>query len=1099
MPIRKLLIANRGEIAGRVARAAAALGLRTVAVYAEDDADSPHLDLADEAVPLRGAGVSAYLDIRRIVEAAARAGCDAVHPGYGFLAEQAAFARACEEAGLTFVGPRPETLELFGDKARARRHAAACGVPVLEGIDHPVSLEEARAFLASLPPGSAVALKAVAGGGGRGLRVVEQPEALPEAFERARSEAAAAFGVPDVYVERVLPRARHLEVQVLGDGSGRVVHLGERECSLQRRFQKLVEVAPSPGIPESTRRALYQAAVTMAEAARYSNAGTFEFLVNADDPEQWYFIEANARLQVEHTVTEEVFGVDLVAYQLLLAGGSPLTDLDLPEGRTPNGFAIELRVNAERLLPDGSVRPTTGVIDELDLPGGPGIRIDGNARVGYRPNPRFDPLLLKLIVHSPSPTFAEAVRRARHALRELRIAGAETNVAFLRALLDLDGVEHGAFDTRTVDRHLPALLMAAEAIRADPLAVLRHGKRPAATPELRSAPAPEGSLAVEAPLQGTVVAVEVTEGQAVAAGDTLIVLEAMKMEHVVAAPAAGTVARIDVAVGETVAEGSALLYLLPADRESGTAASAVALDLDRIRPDLAEVIERHRKTRDEARPDAVARRRETGQRTARENIADLCDPGSFVEYGALVIAAQRRRRPVEELIERTPADGLIAGIGRVNGHLFPPEKSRCVVMAYDYTVLAGTQGHMNHLKKDRMFELAARWRLPVIFFTEGGGGRPGDTDAPGVAGLDVMAFHLWGKLSGLVPLIGINSGRCFAGNAAILGCCDVVIATENSTIGMGGPAMIEGGGLGVYRPEEVGPMSVQVPNGVVDIAVKDEAEAVRVAKQYLSYFQGPLPVWQCEDQRRLRHIVPENRLRAYDMRELIGILADEGSVLELRRGFGQAMITALIRIEGRPLGLIANNPAHLGGAIDAAAADKAARFMQLCDAFDLPILSLCDTPGIMVGPESEKEANVRHAARMFVTGANLSVPLFTVVVRKGYGLGAQAMAGGSFRAPVFTVAWPTGEFGGMGLEGAVKLGYRRELEAIQDPVERKRVFDEMVARMYEHGKALNMATHFEIDDVIDPADTRRLIIAALDAMPPSPPRTGKKRPNIDTW
>ncbi len=595
------------------------------------------------------------------------------------------------------------------------------------------------------------------------------------------------------------------------------------------------------------------------------------------------------------------------------------------------------------------------------------------------------------------------------------------------------------------------------------------------------------------------VAIEAAEGQTVAPGQTLLILEAMKMEHTVAAPAAGTILRIDVAIGETVPEGAPLLYLAPAEGAAEAGTGGRVLDLDRIRPDLAEVIERHRKTLDEARPEAVARRRETGQRTARENIADLCDPGSFVEYGALVIAAQRRRRPVEELIERTPADGLIAGIGRVNGHLFPPERSRCVVMAYDYTVLAGTQGHMNHQKKDRMFELAYKWRLPVIFFTEGGGGRPGDTDAPGVAGLDVMAFHLWGKLSGLVPLIGINSGRCFAGNAAILGCCDVVIATENSTIGMGGPAMIEGGGLGVYRPEEVGPMSVQVPNGVVDIAVKDEAEAVRVAKQYLSYFQGAIPTWRCEDQRRLQHIVPENRLRAYDMRELIATLADEGSVLELRRGFGQAMITALIRIEGRPFGLIANNPAHLGGAIDAAAADKAARFMQLCDAFDLPILSLCDTPGIMVGPESEKEANVRHAARMFVTGANLTVPLFTVVVRKGYGLGAQAMAGGSFHAPVFTVAWPTGEFGGMGLEGAVKLGYRRELEAIQDPVERKRVFDEMVARMYEHGKALNMATHFEIDDVIDPAETRRIVITALDAMPPPPPRTGKKRPNIDTW
>jgi len=427
-------------------------------------------------------------------------------------------------------------------------------------------------------------------------------------------------------------------------------------------------------------------------------------------------------------------------------------------------------------------------------------------------------------------------------------------------------------------------------------------------------------------------------------------------------------------------------------------------------------------------------------------------------------------------------------------------------MSYDYTVLAGTQGGQNHRKKDRMFELAERWRLPVVFFTEGGGGRPGDTDGLGMAGLDCMAFHYFGRLSGLVPLVGINSGRCFAGNAALLGCCDVVIATRNSTIGMGGPAMIEGGGLGVFRPEEVGPMDVQVPNGVVDIAVEDEACAVRVAKQYLSYFQsaaagerGHAESWQCADQRRLRSIIPENRLRIYDVREIIETLADSDSVLELRRDFGLGMVTALARIEGRPLGIIANNPTHLAGAIDSNGADKAARFMQLCDAFEIPILFLCDTPGIMVGPEAEKTALVRHAARMFVTGASISVPFFTIILRKGYGLGAQAMAGGSFKAPFFTVSWPTGEFGGMGLEGAVKLGFRKELAAQEDPEERRALYESMVERMYDHGKAVNTASHFEIDDVIDPQDSRHWITGALRSVPPKESRRGKKRPCIDTW
>jgi acetyl-CoA carboxylase carboxyltransferase component len=573
----------------------------------------------------------------------------------------------------------------------------------------------------------------------------------------------------------------------------------------------------------------------------------------------------------------------------------------------------------------------------------------------------------------------------------------------------------------------------------------------------------------------------------------------MKMEHVVETDRSGIVRSITVAPGDTVFEGHPLVHLEEALVPAEVRQAGARVDPAHVRPDLAEVLERHALGTDARRPDAVARRRKTGQRTARENVLALCDPDSFVEYGPLVIAAQRRRRPLEELIERTPADGLVAGIGTVNGDLFDADAARTIVLAYDYTVLAGTQGMQNHRKKDRMFELAQQWRLPVVFFTEGGGGRPGDTDGTGVAGLDCLAFHYWGGLSGLVPLVGINSGRCFAGNAALLGCCDVVIATRNSNIGMGGPAMIEGGGLGVFRPEEVGPIDVQVANGVVDIAVEDEAEAVLVAKQYLSYFQGKLAQWSCADPRELRHVIPENRLRVYDVRRVIELLADTGSVLELRRGFGPGMLTALARVEGRALGIVANNPAHLAGAIDSDGADKATRFMQLCDAFDLPILFLCDTPGIMVGPQAERTALVRHAARMFVTGGSLSVPFFTIVMRKGYGLGAQAMAGGSFRAPFFTVAWPTGEFGGMGLEGAVKLGYRGELAAIGDPDQRRALYQQMVDRMYQHGKAVNTASLFELDDVIDPADSRRWIVRALASAPAPAPRAGKKRPCIDTW
>ncbi|MDY7103360.1 MAG: carboxyl transferase domain-containing protein [Actinomycetota bacterium] len=1127
MALARLLIANRGEIAVRVARAAADLAITSVAVHSADDAGSPHAAAADERVALDGNGPAAYLDVDAVVRAALDAGCDAVHPGYGFLSERAAFAQACEAAGLVFVGPRPETLAALGDKATARTLAAEAGVPVPDGTGPLDSLDEAAAFLdRCVAGGGAMMLKAVGGGGGRGMRVVRTRADLEEAFDRARSEAGAAFGDDRVYAEELIERARHVEVQVLGDGDGTVTHLWDRECSLQRRHQKIIEIAPSPGLHPELRDRILDAALDLAATTRYRNAGTVELLVDASSagvPDgRFVFIEANARLQVEHTVTEEVTGVDLVATQLRLAGGATLAELGLTRDAVPapRGFAVQARVNTETMAADGTIRPTGGTIERFEPPTGPGVRVDTYARGGYRTNPRFDSLLAKVVAHAVGPDVADALRRTDRALRELRIEGVATNRPFLRAVLADADVLAGRTHTRLVEERLGDLVAAAERLadpdaeaarrgggagarvdRSDPLAVLDHGRATAAASA--SAPtadqAPDGTEAVVAPLQGTIVAITVAEGEAVRAGQQLMVMEAMKMEHVITAPESGYVRELPVEAGDTVFEGHALAFVEPADVEAGEEEAAAEVDLDAIRADLAEVLDRHAIGLDDRRPDAVARRRKTGHRTARENIDDLCDGDSFVEYGPLVIAAQRRRREVDELIERTPADGLIGGVATVNADRVGAERAQTLVMSYDYTVLAGTQGLQNHRKKDRLIELAARQQLPTVVFAEGGGGRPGDTDSHGGSGLDVMTFHDFARLSGLVPLVGITTGRCFAGNAALLGCCDVVIATEGSNIGMGGPAMIEGGGLGVFRPEEVGPMDVQVPNGVVDIAVADEAEAVEVARRYLGYFQGPVDDWDCDDQRRLRSIIPENRLRIYDVRQVIDTMADTGSVLELRRAFGPGMVTSLARIEGMPVGIVANDPTHLAGAIDSDGADKAARFLQLCEAFDVPVLFLCDTPGMMVGPEVERTALVRHCSRLFVTGANLTVPYATIILRKGYGLGAQAMAGGSFKAPLFCIAWPTGEFGGMGLEGAVKLGYRNELAAIEDPEERRETFQKMVDRMYEHGKATSTASFFEIDDVIDPAESRRWIASALRSAPTPPPRDGKKRPFVDTW
>jgi len=603
---------------------------------------------------------------------------------------------------------------------------------------------------------------------------------------------------------------------------------------------------------------------------------------------------------------------------------------------------------------------------------------------------------------------------------------------------------------------------------------------------------------IHAPMACTVVEVRVVAGQAVHAGQTLLVLEAMKMEHEIRASADGTVQSVQARAGELVAEGDLLLQLGAATHAPQAQTTALAATLDTapaLRADLQEVLIRHALTLDAARPEAVAKRHALGLRTARANVDDLIDAGSFIEYGALAYAAQTSRRTLDDLVKNTPADGLVTGIGSINGALFGAEVSRCVVMAYDATVLAGTQGQRNHAKTDRLLGVALQQQLPVVLFAEGGGGRPGDTDSSSISGLHVPSFASYARLSGQVPVVGIVAGRCFAGNAALLGCSDVIIATKGSNIGMGGPLMIEGGGLGVFKPEQIGPSAVQSANGVIDVLVDNEAQAVAAAKQYLGYFQGRVAQWSGADPAALRNVLPENRVRAYDMREVMRLVADTGSLLELRAGFGAGIFTALARIEGRPIGLLASNPTHLGGAIDADAADKAARFMQLCNTHGLPLVSLVDTPGFMVGPETEALGQVRHVSRMFVAAAHLRVPFFAVVLRKGYGLGAMAMAGGGFHEPVFTVAWPSGEFGAMGLEGAVRLGYRKELEAEPEGPARDALYAKHVDEQYAKGKAINVASGLEIDAVIDPAQTRAWLSAGLASAQIGAKRSG----GIDPW
>ncbi|MDQ6944652.1 MAG: carbamoyl-phosphate synthase large subunit, partial [Candidatus Eremiobacteraeota bacterium] len=542
MSVSRLLIANRGEIAVRVARAAATLGIASVAVFSRDDADSLHARIPDEAVPLAGSGPAAYLDIDAVIAAALAMRCDAIHPGYGFLSENAEFAQRCIAAGLTFVGPRPNVLELFGNKARARALARSLHVPLLSGSDEEVDLAGATAFLASLGDGGTMMIKAVAGGGGRGIRAVSRAENVADAFARARAEALAAFGQPGVYVERFVRRARHVEVQIAGDAVGDVSHLWERDCTLQRRNQKLIEIAPAPGLSPALRARLIDAALTMARAARHDSLGTFEFLIDTEarnEAESYAFIEANPRLQVEHTVTEAVTGADLVVAQLRLARGATLAELGLQlPPPLPRGVAIQVRVNTETIAADGDVVPTGGALSVFEPPSGPGVRVDTFGYGGYRTNPSFDSLLAKVVVHAAEGDFSHAAALAARTLREFRIGGVATNLPFAIALLRRPEVSEYDVYTRFVAEHARELAAESNGIAEElHLAAAFRGvgfdsSGSAPVPAGRghdlaapSAQGPAGTSALRAATPGRLLTIDVEVGAPIARGQRFAVLE----------------------------------------------------------------------------------------------------------------------------------------------------------------------------------------------------------------------------------------------------------------------------------------------------------------------------------------------------------------------------------------------------------------------------------------------------------------------------------------------------------------------------------------------------------------------------------------------
>lgn len=1044
MTFRRLLIANRGEIAVRIARTASLMRIATVAVVAQDDTQAMHGVVAVERRTLPGEGPGVYLDHDAIIAAALETDCDAVHPGYGFLSEDGTFAEAVEAAGLIFVGPRPETLDRLGDKLAARRLAVSLGVPVAEGCNEPVTLEAAHTFMKQLPAGEGVMVKAVAGGGGRGIMPASTPDALDGAFAGACGEVQGD-GPPEVFVERLIRNARHIEVQVLGDGSGAVAHLWDRDCSIQRRNQKIIEMAPATGLEATLRRNMRDGALRIAAEVKLRGVATVEFLVEPKAG-RFSFLEVNPRLQVEHTVTEEIAGVDLVALQLRIASGAALSELGLPEAEAmvPDRWAVQLRLNAEMVGPDGQVFPAVGTLTRFDVPGGPGVRVDTGVRAGDHIGGRYDSLIAKLVVRSDSGGREGALTRARHALSELCIEGVATNARLLSAAI-MDLANERAEVTTDFLRGVLA----------------RH-------PELakQSDQAPEDSIV--APLTGLVSALHLDPGDRFAPGHEVALIEAMKMQYPITTSRGGVVEAVEARPGDTVEAGHPLLRVTwsdddgdpqTADRDQGPLG---ALDALRVRKALLE---------DRARPDAVAKRHSQGKRTARENISDLCG-ANFVEYGALTIAAQRMRRSEEELIRKTPGDGMVAGIGRV-------AERDCLVFSYDPMVMAGTQALMNHKKLSRLLSVAADRKLPVVAYVEGGGGRPGDVDdGTRATGLDMPTFARFAALN--TARIALVSGRCFAGNAVLAGASDIIIATRDASLGMAGPAMIEGAGLGQVAAEAIGPSAVQAENGVLDILVEDEAAATARARAVLGLLCGERAgTWTGPENDALRRAIPSDRRRAYNVRHVIEGMFDEDSIVELRGNFAPAMVTALARIEGRPIGVLANNPAHDAGAINAEGSRKAARFLSLCNRFGLPVVSLCDTPGFAVGPEVEATGLVRDAGAFFGVASRLDVPLVSIVLRRAYGLGAMAMTGGSFHVPRYIASWPSGEFGGMGPEGAVRLGYRKELDAVPDGAARQELFDQLLSEVYDRGRAERVAMALEIDAVIDPAESRHVIATSL--------------------
>lgn len=1064
-----VLVANRGEIAIRIARAAREIGLSTVGIYAADDAASLHKSYVDQSRQLPGEGAAAYLAQDAIIAIARETGCTAVHPGYGFLSENADFARRCVAAGLRFIGPSSEVLEQFGDKISARRLAESIGVPVVPGTSRPTTLDEARAFAQAH---GAVMLKAIAGGGGRGMRAVRNPRELDEAFERCRSEAQQAFGNGNLYVETLLPAARHIEVQVVGDGTGAVCHLWERDCTIQRRHQKLVEIAPAPSLRPKLREQILAVAVKLAQHVEYRSLGTFEFLVRADD---FWFMEANPRLQVEHTITEEVTGVDLVQTQIRIALGATLADLGLLRPPPVDGFAIQARVNLETLLPDGTPIPRAGRLTAYTPPSGPHVRVDGYGYAGYTTSLRYDPLLAKVVVRGRS--FKSAAINAGNALREFHIGGVPTNIPLLLSILQHPAVLSGEFDTALVGEHLPELLAAAatQVMFAPPAS---------AVPDLPATPAAgvgeadigepeEGVVLVPAPMHGMVVTVSVKPGDVVGPGDGLMVLEAMKMEHVVRAAAGGTVLAVSVKVGEAAAEGAALVRI-----RQGEGASAAPRQETRAAEEdagwakeVAEIERRKAFARAMGGPAKVARQRSEGKLTVRDRIDALIDPDSFREIGALTGFATYDEDG--ELTAVVPAN-FVAGTGRLDGR-------KIVIGADDFTLRAGSGDAAIHEKQIFAELYANQMRLPVVRLLDGasGGGSVKMAQEQGFHYLPVNPG--WEAVTdnlSLVPVVAACLGPTVGLGAARLVMSHLAIMVEGiGQIFTAGPPIVLSATRENLTKEELGGAAVHRNNGMVERFVGSEREAYDVLRRFLSYLPGSVfempPVVACDDpcersEEALLAAIPRNERRPYAIAPILDAVFDQGSVFPYAE-YGGSTFTALARLDGHPVGVITTDLSK-GATMTAEGAMAAIRLVDLCETFHLPIVSLTDQAGMSIGTVAEQQGTIRYGARAITAIYQARVPQAELVLRRVFGVGG-AGAVNRHRANR-SWAWPSSAWGSLPQQGGIEAAFRAELATAPD---RDAAIARIARQLERIGSPFRTAERFGVQDVIDPRESRSLL------------------------